>query len=254
MSTPFHLALVSARLERPGLGRAVDRAYRHDLDAARVVPRLGARAGARLLRLRPDRGLVLCRRKLRRLDRDLSQERHRRAAAGPVGGGGADDPGDIAHRHRPDLRHLSPIIPICWRGSWRRSTRCRRGRIGWNAVTGSSDYRGDEFRPARACPSTTCATTWPTNTWTVGTRAVGHRGSRARSSPTARAACWSIHTKVHAVNLQGQVLQHARPAQLRPGAARPAGHRAGRRLAARPRVRGAPCRYHRRPRQGHRRR
>ena len=41
-----------------------------------------------------------------RLHRDLPEERHRRAAAGPVGGGVADDRGHLAHRHRADLRHL----------------------------------------------------------------------------------------------------------------------------------------------------
>ena len=45
----------------------------------------------------------------------------------------------------PDLRHLRLSIPTCWPAWSRRSTRYRRGRIGWNAVTGSSDFAAMNF-------------------------------------------------------------------------------------------------------------
>src|SRR3984885_8890289 len=56
--------VVLARVERPGVGRGVDRPCRHELDGARAVSRSGADPGARLLRLCADRGFVLYRRKL----------------------------------------------------------------------------------------------------------------------------------------------------------------------------------------------
>src|SRR5580704_3749281 len=77
--------VVLAGVERPGVGRGVDRECRHELDGARAVSRSRADTGARLLRLCADRGFVLYRRKLRRVTGDLPGERDRGAAPGPVG-------------------------------------------------------------------------------------------------------------------------------------------------------------------------
>ena len=124
------------------------------------------------------------------------------------------------------------------------------GRIGWNAVTGSSDFAAMNFG-MQGMPEhdlrydmadeymEVCRGLW--GSWEPGA-IVADRKSGVLVD----------HTKVHAVNYQRQILQHARPAQFRTGAAGPAGHRPGRRLAARPQVRRRPCRHHRRQCQGHR--
>ena len=80
--------------------------------------------------------------------RDLPELRHRRAAAGSVGGRLADDRRDLAYRHRPDLRHL--CLPALSAGAADghagpgvvRADRLERGHR-------QLRFRGDEFRPAR---------------------------------------------------------------------------------------------------------
>ena len=186
---------------------------------------------------------VLRRRELRRLDRDLPEERHRRAAPGSLGGGGADDAGDLAHRHRSDLRHLrlSPLPAGPPGGDARPGVgrphrlECRHRQL---------RFRGDELRHAghaRARP----ALRHGRRIHGGLPRPVGLVGAgRDRRRPQERRAGRSHQGPCR--QLPGQVLQHARPAQLGPGAAGPAGDRPGRRLAARPQVRRRPCRHHRR--------
>ena len=247
---PFHLAWFLQGSSAQAWGEAVDRPYRHDLDGARAVPQHGAHAGARLLRLHPARRFVLCRRELRRFDRDLPQERHRRAAPGSVGGGGADDPGDVAHRHRADLRHLrlSPLPAGAPGGDARpgvgRAHRLERRHRQLRLC-------GHEFRHAghaRARPALRHGRR------IHGSRAAacGARGSRARSIADRKYGVLVDPTKVHAVNYQGKYFSTRGPLNSGPGAAGPAGDRPGRRLAARPQVRRRPRRHHRRARQGHR--
>ena len=140
--------VVSPGLQRPGMECCVDRPYRHHLDDARPVRRHGPQPGARLLRLPPAGGFLLCRRELRRLHRDLPSAGHRRAAPGPLGGGGADGAGDVADRHRSDLRHLrlSPLPAGPPDGDARPGLggphRLERGHR-------QLRLRGDEFRPGR---------------------------------------------------------------------------------------------------------
>jgi alkanesulfonate monooxygenase SsuD/methylene tetrahydromethanopterin reductase-like flavin-dependent oxidoreductase (luciferase family) len=124
------------------------------------------------------------------------------------------------------------------------------GRIGWNAVTGSSDYAAMNFG-MQGMPEHDTRYDMADEYMEV-VRKLWGRGSRARSSPTARAACWSI-LQGPCVNYPGQVFQHAWAVEFRPRAAGPAGDRPGRRLAARPQVRRGPCRDDRGQRQGHRR-
>ena len=77
------------------------------------------------------------------------------------------------------------------------------GRIGWNAVTGSSDFAAMNFglhghagaRPALRHGRRIHATS---------AGGCGPRGSRARSSPTGTAGVLVDPTKVHAVNYEGQ--------------------------------------------------
>jgi len=120
------------------------------------------------------------------------------------------------------------------------------GRIGWNAVTGSSKRRrhepGLERRPARARH----ALRHGRRVHGGRAQSSGIRGSRVRSSPTVRAACLWITPRVHGRQFPGQVFQHAWAAQLGPRAAGPTGDRPGRRLVAGPAICGHPCRHDRR--------
>ena len=65
------------------------------------------------------------------------------------------------------------------------------GRIGWNAVTGSSDFAAMNFG-MQGMPEHDLRYDMADEYMEVVHAACGARGSRARSSPTARAACWSI--------------------------------------------------------------
>src|SRR5271155_5539589 len=67
------------------------------------------------------------------------------------------------------------------------------GRIGWNAVTRSSDYAAMNFG-LPGMPSMICAMIWPTNTWRQSAL-FGLRGTRALSSPTGKAAFLSIRRR-----------------------------------------------------------
>ena len=125
------------------------------------------------------------------------------------------------------------------------------GRVGWNAVTGSSDFAAmnfgmhgmpehdlrydmaDEYMAGRARP-----------VGLVGARRDHRRPQERRAGRSHQGPCRQ---------LRGQVLQDARPAQLRSRPAGPAGDRPGRRLAARPAVCRGPRRHDRRQCQGHRR-
>ena len=202
-----------------------------------------------MFRLHPARKFILCRREFWRLDRDLSQERHRRAAAGSVGGGGVDDAGDIAHRHRAHVRNirLSPLSAGPPGGDARpgvgRADRLERRHRQFG-------LRGHELRHAGHAGARSAlrhggrihgGLPRPVGLLGAGRhrrRSQKRRARRPRQGPRRQ--------------LQWQIFQHARAAQLRPGAAGPARDRAGRRLAARTQVRRGSCRHHRRQRQGHR--
>src|SRR6202022_2567796 len=71
--------LVPAGLERPGLGRALDRQHQRGLDVGGHVPRPRPRHRARLLRLHAARRLDLYRPELAELARDLPEERDRKS-------------------------------------------------------------------------------------------------------------------------------------------------------------------------------
>ncbi len=64
VQTTISPRVVPARLQRSGLGRALDWAYRHDLGTTRSVPRSRAQSGAGVFRLHPAGGFLLRRRKL----------------------------------------------------------------------------------------------------------------------------------------------------------------------------------------------
>ena len=154
------------------------------------------------------------------------------------------------HRHRSDLRHLrlSPLSA----GPPGRDARPGVGRAHrLECRHRQLRLRGDELRHAghaRARPALRHGRR------IHGGRAAGLWGSWEPGAIIAdrKSGVLVDHTKVHAVNYQRQVFQHARAAQFRPGTAGPAGDRPGRRLAARPQVRRRPCRHHRRQCQGHR--
>ena len=159
--------------------------------------------------------------------------------------------GDITHRHRPDLRHL--CLPALSAGAADRDSGSgvTRGRIGWNAVTGSSDFAAMNFRPARH----------------AGARPALRHGRRIHGGVPALWASWEPgaiiadrhsgvlvdHTKVHAVNLEGRFYKTRGPLNSGTLPARSTGDRTGRRLAARTTIRVALRRHHRRAHQGHRR-
>jgi hypothetical protein len=203
-----------------------------------------ARAGACLLRLHPARRFILRGRKLRRLDRDLSQERHRRAASGPVGGGRADDAGDIAHRHRAHVRNLrlSPL-PARPPGGDARSGVGRTHRL--ERCYRQLRLRGHELRHAGHAGARP-ALRHGGRIHGGLQRPVGLVGARRDPRRPRERRARRPHQGARG-QLQRQVFQNARPAELRAGAAGPAGDRPGRRLAARAQVRGRPCRHHRRP-------
>ena len=125
------------------------------------------------------------------------------------------------------------------------------GRIGWNAVTGSSDYAAMNFG-LQGMPEhdmrydmadeymEVVRKLW--GSWEPGA-IIADRKSGVLVDPS----------KVHAVNYQGKYFSTRGPLNSGPGAAGPAGDRPGRRLAARPQVRRRPCRDDRGQCQGHRR-
>ncbi len=243
--------LVPARLQRAGLGRELDRPYRHHLDGARAVRRHGAVPGTRLLRLRAAGGLILCRRELGRFDRALPEARHCRAAAGPVGGGLDHDAGDVAHRHRADLRHLR--LSALSAGAADRDP--GPGVVGPHRLErGHRQFglRGDELRLAGH----------------AGARPALRHGRRVHGGlPAAlgvvgagrdrRRPAQRIPGRSHqgpCGELRRPVLQDARAAELGSVSAGPAGDRTGRRFAARAAVRLAIRRHDRRAHQGRRRR
>ena len=124
------------------------------------------------------------------------------------------------------------------------------GRIGWNAVTGSSDFAAMNFG-MQGMPEHDPRYDMADEYMEVVRKPVGLVGAgRDRRRPQERHAGRSHQGPCR--QFPGQVLQHARAAQLGPGAAGPAGDRPGRRLAARPQVRRRPCRHDRRQCQGHR--
>ena len=195
---------------------------------------------------------VLCRRELQRLDRDLPEARHRGAAAGSVRGRGADDAGDVAHRHRADVRHLCVSAVSA-------------GAAGGDAGPGVGRARrlergdrqlglcGDEFRPAGHAGARSALRHGRRIHGGLST-SYGRRGSPARSSPTGESGVLVDHTKVHAVNYEGRFFKTRGPLNSGPVPAGAAGDRAGRRLAARAGVRrrSTPTRSSRTPRASRR--
>ena len=160
----------------------------------------------------------------------------RRAAAGPVGGRRADDRGDLAHRHRPDLRHLrlSALSAGPPHGDARPGVgRPRRLEHRHRQLR----LRGDEFRPARHARARPALR--------HGRRVHGGRAQAcgARWEPGAviadrKSGILVDHTKVHAVNYEGRYYKTRGPLnsgpapQGRPVIAQAGGSPRGRQFAA----------------------
>ena len=124
-----------------------------------------------------------------------------------------------------------------------------QGRIGWNAVTGSSDFAAMNFG-MKGMPEHDLRYDMADEYMRGGARAVGLVGAGRHHRRPRAAACWSITTKVHAVNHEGRFYKTRGPLNSGPCPQGAAGDRAGRRLAARAAVRGAACRHDRGARQG----
>jgi alkanesulfonate monooxygenase SsuD/methylene tetrahydromethanopterin reductase-like flavin-dependent oxidoreductase (luciferase family) len=126
------------------------------------------------------------------------------------------------------------------------------GRIGWNAVTGSSDHAAMNFG-LPGMPEHDLRYDMADEYMAVVPRLWGSWEPGAIVADRESGVLVDPDQGPSRRFRREMVLQNARPAQFRPGAAGPAGHRAGRRLAARPRIRRPPRRHDRRPPQGHRR-
>jgi alkanesulfonate monooxygenase SsuD/methylene tetrahydromethanopterin reductase-like flavin-dependent oxidoreductase (luciferase family) len=201
----------------------VDR-HRHDLDGARTVPEHGAHAGARLLRLHPARRLSYVGESF-----GGSTEIYlKNAIAVP-----RQDPSVVAALMTQVTSRIG-IVPTFGTYAYHPYLLARLvatldqvsgGRIGWNAVTGSSDFAAMNFG-MRACPARpahdmadeymeVCRGLW--GSWEPGALVADRKNGVLVD-----------HTKVHAVNYQGKYFSTRGPLtwpapQASPSSRRPGG-------------------------------
>ena len=124
------------------------------------------------------------------------------------------------------------------------------GRIGWNMVTGSSDVAARNYG-LDGLPEHDLRYDMADEYMAGGERGCGTRWEPgAHASPIPASGVLVDHTKVHQVDFEGRCYRTRGPLNSGPcPQGRPVIAQAGG-SPARPAIRGAPCRYHRRQRQG----
>ena len=218
------------------------------MDGARLLHRDDPEPRAGRLRLRPARGLLLHRRILRRLAGDLPAPRPVGAAAGSFHRRRPAGARDEAHRHRHHPRHLRlSAVPA---GPPDREP--RPGLLGPHRMEcghGLLGLRGAQLRHGRHAAARH-ALRHRRRVHGGGAQALGIMGARRHRRGSRERHPGGPHQGPRDRACR-HLLQGPRAAQFRTLRAGPAGHRPGRGLPARARIRLPPRRHHRRHGQGH---